>query len=191
MHYITLNWVNLELIFMEKILGYFIVAFFTLLSCVSSAETEETFTYGTPYSTPDLNLSGLGTGSSTWQMGGGMGGGPSAADMAAKEKAEQDGKRKYCKDNGYPANVPFCAGFKEEAIQACEQGVKEMYRLEVTDAQNLFSASRRDCYSTYASPELLASRESCLGQAQGHYRSAVDSSQDNKGIRLGNCSKSP
>jgi hypothetical protein len=88
-----------------------------------------------------------------------MGGGPSAADMAAKAKAEQDQKRKYCKDNGYPASVPFCAAFKEEAIQACEQGVKEMYRLEVTDAQNLFSASRRDCYSTYASPELLASRE--------------------------------
>jgi hypothetical protein len=120
-----------------------------------------------------------------------MGGGPSAADMAAKAKAEQDQKRKYCKDNGYPASVPFCAAFKEEAIQACEQGVKEMYRLEVTDAQNLFSASRRDCYSTYASPELLASREACIGQAKNYYDGVVESSWNNRLIRTGNCSKSP
>jgi hypothetical protein len=146
--------------------------------------------YGT-YNPGNASGGNLGAYQPGYVPGGGMGGGPSPEDLAKKEKAEYEGKKKYCKDNGYPTNVPFCAEFKQQAIESCQQGVKEMYRLEVTDAQNLFSASRRDCYSTYALPELLASREACLGQAQGHYRSAVDSSQDNKGIRLENCSKSP
>jgi hypothetical protein len=62
-----------------------------------------------------------------------MGGGPSAADMAAKAKAEQDQKRKYCKDNGYPASVPFCAAFKE-AQQKCDQA-KAYIPIEQTECK--------------------------------------------------------
>jgi hypothetical protein len=84
------------------------------LSSSVFAEIETTTTYGTPYSSPDMNLAGMGAFSPGFVLGSGMGGGPSPADMAAKDKAVQDQKKKYCEDNGYPANVPFCAAFKKE-----------------------------------------------------------------------------
>lgn len=75
-----------------------------------------------------------------WIAGSGMGGGPSPADLAAKEKAEQDQKKKYCKDNGYPANVPFCAAFRaEERLKE----VRECKIASVTRAENCSSSATR------------------------------------------------
>lgn len=78
-----------------------------------------------------------------------MGGGPSAADMAAKEKAEQDGKRKYCKDNGYPAHVPFCPAFKEEErlvkVRECKIGSVDLTKLCNSGATNVHKMDSKWC----------------------------------------------
>ncbi len=126
-------------------------------------------------------------------------GGPSAADLAKKaegekkaaEKAKQDALKKYCQDNGYPATPSFCAAFKEEAIQACKDGVTEWYRLEVSDAKVRLEDSTLDCTSTFASPELWSSLLACSDEAFYHYQGAMIGIEDDKNIRNENCSKSP
>ena len=53
------------------------------------------------------------------------------------------------------------------------------------------SATRRGCFSAYASPELLAAQTVCLDQAVDHYNGAVDKSKQDRLIRNENCSKYP
>ncbi len=89
-------------------------------------------------------------------LGGGMGGGPSAADLAAKEKAAQDGKKKYCKDNGYPSNVPFCAAFKEEEKKACQVVARATKILCQKDYNQHYTNELISCGRLFLSDNLLS-----------------------------------
>jgi hypothetical protein len=182
----------LEFYFMERLRkrASFIVG--VLLSLPGLADTGKscaapgTCNY-TPQTPNTVSGGNLGAYQPGYVPGGGMGGGPSPEDLAKKEKAEQEGKKKYCKDNGYPANVPFCAAFKQQAIESCKDGVNQRYDLALFDANERMISSYSDCNNTY-SAEFLASLTACIDQATDHFDGAINGIEADKKNRLGNCS---
>jgi hypothetical protein len=66
-----------------------------------------------------------------------------AAESAAK-KAEAEAKKKYCKDNGYPASAPFCAEQKD-AKNKCLQASNASSLLCELDAAQILSDKVYSC----------------------------------------------
>lgn len=110
------------------------------------------------------------------------------AAMKENAKKEEEGKRAYCKANNYPTHVPFCAGYKEQAIQACKQDVNQRYDLAVSDANKRMISGHADCDKTYSTTWLSASHTACINQSNGHFNGAISGIEEDKKIRLGNCS---
>lgn len=173
---------------MENILRNTVFFLCTFLSCASFAEVEETFTYGTQTSTEPLSFD-------AWNhMVYGVFPGGAASQVAGSEYSNYRAdfeKRKYCKANNYPKNVSFCAGFKQQAIESCQQGVTEWFRLAVSDAQERTRLSNIDCNRTYASEGLSASRAACNEQVANYHAGTISGIKDNRDLRFENCSRSP